>query len=60
VRAEREIGREGSAEGASERGKVGEQGVGLKSGKDVRRWVKVAWSWVRPWWGFVGTRLGTS
>jgi hypothetical protein len=30
VRAERERGREGLAEGASERGEVGEQGAGLK------------------------------
>ena len=32
VRAERERGRGGLAEGASERGEVGEQGTGLKRG----------------------------
>jgi hypothetical protein len=56
----RERGREGSAEGASERGEVGEQGVGLKRGGDVRRWPEIAQSWARPRWGIVGGRLGTS
>jgi hypothetical protein len=32
ARAERERGREGLAEGANERGEVGEQGAGLKRG----------------------------
>jgi hypothetical protein len=33
--AERERGREGSTESASERGEVGERGAGLKRGEDV-------------------------
>jgi hypothetical protein len=60
ARAERERGREASAEGASERRKVGEQGTRLKRGEDVRRWPKIARSWVRPRRGIVGGRLGTS
>jgi hypothetical protein len=59
-RAERERGREGSAKGTSERGKVGEQRAGLKRGGDVRRWPKIAQSWARPRWGIVGERMGTS
>jgi hypothetical protein len=46
--AERERGREGLAEGASERGKVGERSAGLKRGEDVRRWPENARSWARP------------
>jgi hypothetical protein len=38
TRAERGRGREGSAEGTSERGKVGERGARLKRGGDVQRW----------------------
>jgi hypothetical protein len=53
---ERERGREGSAEGGSERGKVGERGMGLKRGEDVRRWPEIAWSWVHPRRGNVGRR----
>jgi hypothetical protein len=60
VGAERERGREGSAEGASEQGKVGEQGAGLKRGGDVRRWPEIARSWACPRWGIVGGMLGTS
>jgi hypothetical protein len=45
---ERERGREGSAEGASEQGEVGEWGAGLKRGEDVRRWPENARSWARP------------
>jgi hypothetical protein len=45
---ERERGREGSAEGASEWEEVGERGTGLKRGEDVRRWPEIAWSWARP------------
>jgi hypothetical protein len=59
AQSERE-GREGSTEGASERGEVGEQGVGLKRGKDVWRWPEIARSWARPRWGNVGGGLGTS
>jgi hypothetical protein len=33
------------AEGASERGKAGEQNARLKRGGDVRRWPEIAWSW---------------
>jgi hypothetical protein len=42
------VEREGLAEGASERGKVGERGAGLKGGKDVQRWLEIARSWARP------------
>jgi hypothetical protein len=58
--AELERGREGSAEGASERGELGERGVGLKRGEDVRRWPEIARSWARPRRGNVGGRLRTS
>jgi hypothetical protein len=40
--AERERGRGGLAEGASERGEVGKQGEGLKRGAGVRTWPKNA------------------
>jgi hypothetical protein len=60
TRAERERGREGLTEGASERGKVGERGAGLKRGEDVWRWPEIARSWARPRRGIVGGRLGTS
>jgi hypothetical protein len=46
--AEQERGREGSAEGTSERGEVGERGAGLKRGEDMRRWPENAWSWGHP------------
>jgi hypothetical protein len=46
--AERERGRGGFAEGANERGEVGERGAGLKMGEDVRRWPETARSWARP------------
>jgi hypothetical protein len=59
-RAERERGRGGSAEGASERGEVGEQGAGLKKGADARTWPENARTWARPLWGIVGGKLGTS
>jgi hypothetical protein len=39
------------AEGASERGKVGERSPGLKRGEDVQRWPENARSWARPWRG---------
>jgi hypothetical protein len=58
--AERERGREGLAEGASERVEVGEQGAGLKRGGDVRRRPEIVWSWARPQRGIMGGRLGTS
>jgi hypothetical protein len=60
VRAERGRGREGSTEGASERGKVCERGTRLKRREDVRRWPEIARSWAPPRWGNVGGRLGTS
>jgi hypothetical protein len=53
-------GREGSTEGASEQGKVGEQGARLKMGGDVRRWSEITRLGVRPRRGIVGGRLGTS
>ena len=46
--AEREIGRESWAEGANERGEVGEQGAGLKRGAGARTWPENARSWARP------------
>jgi hypothetical protein len=38
----------GLAEGANERGEVGEQGAGLKRGTSARTWPENARSWVRP------------
>jgi hypothetical protein len=55
---EREIGRGGSTEGASERGEVGEQGAGLKRGAGARTWPENAQTWARPRRGIVGGRLG--
>jgi hypothetical protein len=46
------------AEGANERGEVGEQGTGLKRGADARTWPENARSWARPRRGIVGGRLG--
>jgi hypothetical protein len=60
AQAERERGRGGSAEGASERGEVGEQGTGLKRGTCTGTWPKNALSWARPRWGVVGESLGTA
>jgi hypothetical protein len=60
LRAEQERGRGGSAEGASERGEVGEQGAGLKRGVGTRTWPENARSWARPRWGIVGERFGTA
>jgi hypothetical protein len=58
--AEREIGRGGSAEGASERGEVGEQGARLKRGASARTWPENARSWACPRLGVMGGRLGTT
>jgi hypothetical protein len=52
ARAERERGQGGSAEGASERGEVGEQGA------CARTWPENARTWARPQRGIVGERLG--
>jgi hypothetical protein len=60
ARRARERGREGPAEGPSERGKVGERDTGLKRGGNVKRWPEIARSWARPRRGIVGGRLGTS
>jgi hypothetical protein len=49
--AERERGLGGLAEGANERGEVGEQGAGLKRGTSARTWLENARSWARPWRG---------
>jgi hypothetical protein len=49
--AERERGRESWAEGTNERGEVGEQGAGLKSGTGARTWPENARSWTCPWQG---------
>jgi hypothetical protein len=51
VRAERERGRGGLAEGASERGKVGEQGAVIKRGTGAGSWPENARTWARPRWG---------
>jgi hypothetical protein len=53
ARRARERERGGSAEGASERGEVGEQGARLKRVTD-------AGMWARPQRGIVGERLGTT
>jgi hypothetical protein len=46
------------AEGASERGEVGEQGAGLKRGVGAGTWPENARTWTRPRRGIVGGRLG--
>jgi hypothetical protein len=48
------------AEGASERGEVGEQGVGLKRGAGAGTWPENARTWARPRRGIVGEMLGTA
>jgi hypothetical protein len=60
ARAERERGRGGLAEGASERGEVGEQGAGLKRGVGAGTWPENARTWACPRRGIVGKRLGTA
>jgi hypothetical protein len=47
-------------EGASERGEVGKQGVGLKRGAGEGTWPENMRTWVRPRRGIVGERLGTA
>jgi hypothetical protein len=46
------------AEGANERGEVGELGAGLKRGADARMWPENARSWARPWRGDRGREVG--
>jgi hypothetical protein len=46
--AKRERGQGGLAEGATKRGEVGEQGVGLKKGTGARTLPENARSWARP------------
>jgi hypothetical protein len=58
TRVERERGRGGLAEGASEGGVVGEQAAVFKRDAGTRMWSENAWSWARPRWGIVGRRLG--
>jgi hypothetical protein len=58
ARAERERGRGVLAEGASERGEVGEQGVGLKRGAGTRTWPENARSWACPRRGIMSGTLG--
>jgi hypothetical protein len=58
--ADRERGQGGSAEGASERGEMGEQGAGLQRGADARTWPENARKWARPRRGIMGERFGTS
>jgi hypothetical protein len=57
VRAKRERERGGSAEGANERGEVGEQGTGLKRGAGARTWLENARSWARPRRGDRGRKV---
>jgi hypothetical protein len=57
ARAERERGREGLAEGANERGEVGEQGAGLKRGTCARTWPENARTWACPWRGDRGREV---
>jgi hypothetical protein len=57
AQAERERGRGGWAEGANERGEVGEQGAGLKRGAGARTWTKNARSWACPWRGDRGQEV---
>jgi hypothetical protein len=54
---ERERGREGLAEGANERGEVGEQGTELKRGAGARTWPENARTWARPRWGDRGREV---
>jgi hypothetical protein len=60
TRAERERGRGGSVDGATERGEVGKQGAELKRGADAGTWPENAWTWAHPRRGIVGERLGTA
>jgi hypothetical protein len=55
--AERERGQEGWAEGANERGEVGEQGARLKRGAGARTWPENARSWARLWRGDRGREV---
>jgi hypothetical protein len=54
--SERE-GRGSWAEGANERGEVGEQGAGLKRGAGARTWPENARSWARPRRGDCGREV---
>jgi hypothetical protein len=55
--AEQERGRGSWAEGANERGEVGEQGAGIKRDTTTRTWPENARSWVRPWRGDRGREV---
>jgi hypothetical protein len=57
AQAERERGRGSWAEGANERGKVGEQGAGLKRVAGARTWPENARSWARPRRGDCGREV---
>jgi hypothetical protein len=57
---ERERGRGSWADGAIERGEVGEQGAGVKRGAGAQTWPKNARSWARPRREIVGERLETA
>ena len=48
------------AEGATERGEVGEQGTGLKRGAGMGMWPENARTWAHPQRGIVGEMLGTT
>jgi hypothetical protein len=60
ARTERERGRGSWAEGANERGEMGEQGAGLKRGARARTWPENARSWARPRREIMGERLETA
>jgi hypothetical protein len=53
----RERGRDCLAEGANERGEVGEQGAGLKRGAGTGTWPENARTWARPRWGDRGQEV---
>jgi hypothetical protein len=53
----RKRGHGGLAEGANERGEVGEHGAGLKRGTGTRMWPENERSWARPWRGDRGREV---
>jgi hypothetical protein len=60
AQVERERGRGSWAEGANERGEVGEQGAWVKRGAGAQTWPENTRSWVRPRWEIMGERLETA
>jgi hypothetical protein len=59
-RRQSERGRGSWAEGANERGEVGEQSTGVKRGAGARTWLENVRSWARPRREIVGERLETT